>query len=42
MIADYLHERSWRRAISQYIRLLASQADLQGVELDTVENPLVQ
>ncbi|WP_111748448.1 peptidylprolyl isomerase [Salinisphaera orenii] len=42
MIADYLRERSWRRAVSQYVRVLASDADLQGVELETAENPLMQ
>ncbi|MDA3922804.1 MAG: peptidylprolyl isomerase [Salinisphaera sp.] len=42
MISDYLHERSWRRAISQYVRVLASEADLSGVELETVDNPLLQ
>lgn len=42
MIADYLHERSWRRAIGQYVRMLASEAELSGVELETVDNPLVQ
>lgn len=42
MIADYLHERSWRRALSQYIRVLASEADLQGVDLETADNPLLQ
>ncbi|AWN14224.1 peptidylprolyl isomerase [Salinisphaera sp. LB1] len=42
MIADYLHDRSWRRAISQYVRVLASEAELSGVELETVDNPLVQ
>lgn len=42
MVADYLQERSWRRAISQYIRVLASEADLQGVELETADNPLLQ
>jgi peptidyl-prolyl cis-trans isomerase C len=42
MIVDYLHERSWRRAVSQYIRVLATEADLQGVDLETAENPLLQ
>lgn len=42
MIADYLTERSWRRAVSQYIRVLASDADIQGVDIEGAENPLLQ
>jgi peptidyl-prolyl cis-trans isomerase C len=42
MIAEYMHERSWRRAVSQYIRMLASEANLQGVDLEIAENPLLQ
>lgn len=42
MIADYLAERSWRRAVSQYVRVLASGAELRGVELETTDNPLLQ
>jgi peptidyl-prolyl cis-trans isomerase C len=42
MIVEYMRERSWRRALSQYIRVLASEADIQGVDLETAENPLLQ
>ncbi|MES1954201.1 peptidylprolyl isomerase [Salinisphaera hydrothermalis] len=42
MIADYLTESSWRRAVSQYIRVLASEAELRGVDLETADNPLLQ
>ena len=41
-IADYLVEASWRRGVTQYIRLLAGQADIQGVSLDAAGSPLVQ
>lgn len=42
MIADYLRERSWRRAISQYLRLLIADADIQGVDLEAADSPLLQ
>lgn len=42
MIADYLRERSWRRAVSQYIGQLAADAELEGVELEVPDSPLVQ
>lgn len=42
MIADYLRERSWRRAISQYMRLLIADADIQGVDLEAADSPLLQ
>lgn len=41
-IADYLEEASWRRAVAQYIGILAGQADLQGIELGGHDSPLVQ
>jgi peptidyl-prolyl cis-trans isomerase C len=41
-IADYLRERSRRRAIAQYIKLLASDADIEGIELDQADSPLLQ
>lgn len=41
-IADYLHEASWRRAVAQYIRLLAGQAAIEGVDLEGASSPLVQ
>ena len=41
-IADYLCEASWRRAVSQYIRILAGRAIIDGVDLTGAETPLVQ
>ncbi|MEZ5564745.1 MAG: peptidylprolyl isomerase [Gammaproteobacteria bacterium] len=41
-IAEYLHEHVRRRAISQYIRLLAADHDIEGIDLDAATNPLVQ
>lgn len=41
-IADYLQESSWRRAVSQYIKLLAGQASIEGVAIEAAESPLVQ
>jgi len=46
MIADYLRERSWRRAVSQYLRLLIADADadadIQGVDQEAADSPLLQ
>lgn len=41
-IAAYLHEASWRRAVRQYLQLLAGRADLAGISLDAASSPLVQ
>lgn len=41
-IAHYLKEASLRRAISQYIALLAAQAGVSGVEIAVPEGMLVQ
>lgn len=41
-IADHLRKSSRRRAIAQYLQLLAGQADIQGVELEASQSPLVQ
>ncbi|MDE2597925.1 MAG: peptidylprolyl isomerase [Sphingomonadales bacterium] len=41
-IADYLEEASWRRAVSQYIGLLAAKARLEGVTIAPATGPLVQ
>ncbi len=41
-IADYLREHVRRRAISQYIRLLAASHDIEGFDLDAATSPLVQ
>lgn len=41
-IADYLTESSWRRAVSQYIALLAGRAAIDGFALRAAHSPLVQ
>ncbi len=41
-IADYLTESSWRRAVSQYISLLAGRAAIDGIALRAAQSPLVQ
>lgn len=41
-IADYLQESSWRRAVAQYIKLLAGQATIEGVDVAAADSPLVQ
>ncbi len=41
-IADYLHEASWRQAVSQYVRLLVGQAKIKGFSMDGAASPLVQ
>lgn len=41
-IAAYLADASWRRAASQYIRILAGRAEIVGVEIEKAEGALVQ
>ncbi len=41
-IADYLHEASWRQAVSQYIKLLIGQATIKGIQMEGATTPLVQ
>ena len=41
-IAAWLEASAWSRAVSQYIAVLAGQADIRGISLDTAEGPLVQ
>jgi peptidyl-prolyl cis-trans isomerase C len=41
-IAEYLTESSWRRAVSQYITLLAGRAAVDGIALRAAHSPLVQ
>lgn len=41
-IADYLTEASWRRAVSQYIALLAGRAAIEGITLRAAHTPLAQ
>ncbi|WP_333842659.1 peptidylprolyl isomerase [Pelomicrobium sp.] len=42
LIADYLRESVFRRALAQYVQLLAGQADIVGIDLRATETPLVQ
>jgi len=42
LIAHYLQEASFRRGVSQYIRLLAGEAEIRGIELNVETSPLVQ
>ena len=41
-IADYLREHVRRKAISQYIRILAGRASITGIDLGGADSPLVQ
>ena len=41
-VADYLIEASWRRAVSQYIALLAGHASIEGIALRAAHSPLLQ
>lgn len=41
-IAEDLRSRAWRRAFSQYVRLLAGAATISGVDLEGADTPLVQ
>lgn len=41
-IESYLSESVYRRAVSQYIQILAGDADIQGIDLDAASSPLVQ
>lgn len=41
-IAAYLEESSWRRAVSQYIGILAGRVSIEGVSLSGTDSPLVQ
>jgi peptidyl-prolyl cis-trans isomerase C len=42
LIADYLRESVFRRALTQYVQLLAGQAEITGIDLQAAETPLVQ
>jgi peptidyl-prolyl cis-trans isomerase C len=41
-IAEYLHEKSWRRAVHQYIQLLINEAEIRGVDFPENATPLIQ
>jgi len=41
-IAGWLEASSWSRAVAQYVGILAGQARIEGIELNTADGPLVQ
>ena len=41
-VGAYLEAASWRRAVAQYIQLLAGQATISGIDLRGGRSPLVQ
>lgn len=41
-IARYLNESVRRRAIAQYVRILAGRAQIEGIDLAAADSPLVQ
>jgi peptidyl-prolyl cis-trans isomerase C len=41
-IAAYLEENAWRRAMAQYVALLAGQAHITGFDMPAAISPLVQ
>jgi len=42
LIAQHLAARSWQRAVSQYLRILAGRASIEGLAFDAAAGPLVQ
>lgn len=42
LIASELRNHAWRRAVSQYISLLAGSADVKGFDIKKASSPLVQ
>ncbi len=41
-IRDYLAESVWRRAVAQYVSVLAGRARIEGIEVNAASSPLVQ
>jgi len=41
-IQAWLQEASWRRALSQYLKILAARAAIRGIDLGAADSPLVQ
>lgn len=41
-IRDFLKQQSWQRAFSQYVQLLAGNAEISGFRLKQADTPLVQ
>jgi len=41
-IADRLADHAWRMAVAQFLRILAGRAEIEGIEIDRAQSPLVQ
>lgn len=41
-IAAWLDASAWSKAVSQYITVLAGEAQIEGIDLNSVDSPLVQ
>jgi peptidyl-prolyl cis-trans isomerase C len=41
-IATYLEDNTWRRAVAQYVAILAGEADIAGFDMPAAASPLVQ
>ena len=41
-VADYLNHQVYRRALSQYIQVLAGEASIEGFALKAADSPLIQ
>jgi len=41
-VALVLRQQTWVNALRQYLQLLAGAAQLEGVDLDAADTPLVQ
>ncbi|WP_439580580.1 peptidylprolyl isomerase [Elioraea sp.] len=41
-VARYLHDASWRRAVHQFIAVLAGRARIEGIDMEGAATPLVQ
>ena len=41
-IALLLRQQAWVNALRQYLQLLAGDAEVEGVQLDAADTPLVQ
>ncbi len=41
-IVDYLNHQVYRRSVSQYIKIIAAESEIEGFELEVADSPLVQ
>ena len=41
-VKQYLEQKVFNTALSQYVRILAAGADIEGVDLDPATSPLLQ